>query len=156
MEQVQALAEVQAIEADYEGVNRKKMLAYLLKKGLPIEVATRLDDLWNEVKCVAGHVIQVGKVIVCRIIEFIRSYPHTAMGVLIGAAIGSLTGAIPFLGPVLAPLATSLGAIVGGVAGAKIDVGCDGTQAVVVVARDFFKMLIDIFNALFNKNSAVE
>lgn len=153
MEYEIALAEIQQVENEYKNVNRAKMRAYLLKKGLPIEVVTRLDDLWDVTKSAAGKIIEVGKVIFCRIMQFIGTYPHTAIGVLVGAAIGSMTNAVPLLGPLLFPISTALGAVVGGLAGAKLDTGKGEYESVIIVARDFFKMLIDIFNAIFGKNT---
>lgn len=145
-----AVDKVILLEGDYKDVDRSKMRAWLLKKGLPIEIVTRLDDLWEDTKIIAGHVIQVGKLIFCRILEFIATYPHAAIGALVGAAIGALMNGVPLLGPLLAPLSSSLGAIIGAVGGAQLDTGRGDLQSVIMVAKDFFMMLIDIFNALFN------
>ncbi len=148
-----AVDEMVLLQKKYEGVDREKMRAWLLKKGLPIEVVTRLDDLWDATTTIAGHVLRVSKIIFCRILEFIKTYPNTAIGILIGAAIGALVNAVPFLGPMLAPITTALGAIAGAVAGAQLDTGKDGLQSIIIVAKEFFMMLIDIFKAIFNKNN---
>lgn len=145
-----AIEKVEGLETTYKNVNRSKMRAWLLKKGLPIEVVTRLDDLWDDTKVIAGRVITVGKIIFCRILEFIKTYPHAAIGALIGAAVGALMNGVPLFGPWLAPLSTSLGAIVGAVGGAQLDTGKGDLQSVIIVAKDFFMMIIDIFNAIFN------
>ena len=150
MEFQTAMNEVLELEDSYKDVNRTKMSAWLLKKGLPIEVVTRLDDLWDDTKVIAGRVITVGKIIFCRILEFIKTYPHAAIGTLIGAAIGALVNGVPLLGPLLAPLTSGLGAIMGAVAGATLDTGKGDLQSIILVAKDFFWMLIDIFNTLFN------
>lgn len=145
-----AVDKVLLLEDDYKDVDRSKMRAWLLKKGLPIEIVTRLDDLWEDTKIIAGRVIQVGKLIFCRILEFIATYPHAAIGALVGAAIGALMNGVPLLGPLLAPLSSSLGAIIGAVGGAQLDTGRGDLQSIIMVAKDFFTMLIDIFNAIFN------
>lgn len=150
MEFQTAMKEVLLYETRYQDVNRSKMSAWLLKKGLPIDVVTRLDDLWDDTKLVAGRVITVGKIIFCRILEFIKAYPHAAIGALVGAAIGALTNGVPLLGPLLAPITSGLGAIVGAVGGATLDTGKGDIQSIILVAKDFFMMLIDIFNAIFN------
>lgn len=150
MEYSVAIDTVQDLEESYSNVDRSKMRAWLLKKGLPIEIVTRLDDLWEDTKIIAGRVIQVGKLIFCRILEFIATYPHAAIGALVGAAIGALMNGVPILGPLLAPLSSSLGAIIGAVGGAQLDTGRGDLQSVILVAKDFFMMLIDIFNAIFN------
>lgn len=150
MELEVAMAKVEELERTYKNVDRSKMRAWLLKKGLPIEVVTRLDDLWDDTKVIAGRVITVGKIIFCRILEFIKTYPHAAIGALIGAAVGALMNGVPLLGPWLAPVSTSLGAVIGAVGGAQLDTGKGDLQSVIIVAKDFFMMVIDIFNAIFN------
>lgn len=150
MEFQTAMNEVVELEDYYKDVNRTKMSAWLIKKGLPIEIVTRLDDLWDDTKVIAGRVITVGKIIFCRILEFIKSYPHAAIGTLVGAAIGALINGVPLLGPLLAPLTSGLGAVVGAVAGATLDTGKGDLQSIILVAKDFFMMIIDIFNAIFN------
>lgn len=145
-----AIEKVENLETTYKNVDRSKMRAWLVKKGLPIEVVTRLDDLWDDTKVIAGRVITVGKIIFCRILEFIKTYPHAAIGALIGAAVGALLNGVPLLGPWLAPISTSLGAVVGAVGGAQLDTGKGDLQSVIIVAKDFFMMIIDIFNAIFN------
>lgn len=150
MEYTQAMHQLMELEESYSDVDRGKLRAWLLKKGLPIEIVTRLDDLWEDTRTISGRVITVGKIIFCRIIEFIRTYPHAAIGALIGAAIGALMNGVPILGPMLAPLSTSLGAIIGAVGGAQLDTGKGDLQSIIMVARDFFRMLIDIFNTIFN------
>lgn len=156
MDQKSAINEIEVLEKDYRNVNRVKMRAYLLKKGLPIEVVTRLDDLWDATKKIGGKVIEVGKVIFCRIMQFIGTYPKTAIGILVGAAIGSLASAVPLLGSLLAPITTALGAVMGGLAGAKMDTGKNELECVMQIAQDFFKMIIDIFSALFGKSENLE
>lgn len=150
MDYVVALNQVMELEAAYNDVDRSKLRAWLFKKGLPIEIVTRLDDLWEDTRTISGRVITVGKIIFCRIIEFIKTYPHAAIGALIGAAIGALMNGVPILGPMLAPLSTSLGALIGAVGGAQLDTGKGDLQSIIMVARDFFMMIIDIFNAIFN------
>lgn len=150
MELEVAMAKVEELERTYKNVDRSKMRAWLLKKGLPIEVVTRLDDMWDDTKVIAGRVITVGKIIFCRILEFIKTYPHAAIGALIGAAVGALMNGVPLLGPWLAPVSTSLGAVIGAVGGAQLDTGKGDLQSVIIVAKDFFMMVIDIFNAIFN------
>lgn len=145
-----AIDKVVVLEDNYQTVDRVKMRAWLLKKGLPIEVVTRLDDLWEDTKYIAGRVINVGKIIFCRILEFIKSFPHAAIGALVGAAVGALMNGVPILGMWLAPITTSLGAVVGAVGGATLDTGKGDIQSVIVVAKEFFMMIIDIFNAIFN------
>lgn len=149
MELSVAVDEIGKLEFEYESIDRQKMRAYLLKRGLPIEVVTRLDDLWTATKEIWGKVLKVGKIIFLKIAEFIAKYPHVAIGILVGAAIGFLVNGIPLLGPLLSPITTALGALAGGIAGAKIDTGKDGLQSLIIVVKDFFSLIIEIFQAIF-------
>ena len=42
----------------------------MLKRGVPPEIVTRLEDLWKATKVIAGEVINVGRIIVIKILEF--------------------------------------------------------------------------------------
>lgn len=121
------------------------------KQGLPLEITTRLQDLWSVTKNMAGQVIHIGKIIVCKIIDFIKVHPHAAIGAALGAAVGSLTALIPWIGPLIAPLATAICSMLGLLSGTLLD-HCNesGTlmQALIMAAKDFFKLLADIFMAL--------
>lgn len=152
MELQTALHDVIVIEANYKNVDRTKMRAWLLKKGLPIEIVTRLDDLWDNTAAVSDKIIEIGKIIFCKIIEFIKKYPHAAIGSLVGAAVGALINGIPLLGSLLAPLASSIGVIIGVAGGAQLDTGKGDIQSLIIVAKDFFKMIIDIFNVILKKD----
>lgn len=78
-----------------------------------------------------------------------------------GAAIGALVSMIPFLGPYLAPIITLLGVTIGAVAGHQLDKHDKGkfvntdlnpiliTQDLIEIAKEFFKLLIDVFNTVF-------
>lgn len=148
MERAMAFQEVEALVNYYESVDRRKMRAYLLKKGLPIEAVTRLDNLWDETKTVAGKIIKIGKIIYCKILDFIAKYKHAAIGILVGAACGALASAIPLIGPLIAPVIAGLGALYGLACGAQMDTGQGVMQSVILIAKDFFALLIEIFNAI--------
>jgi len=123
--------------------------------GLPQEIITRINDLWEKTKTIGGQVIHIGKVILSEIMRFIRANPHLAIGIAIGAAVGALTSMIPFIGPLIAPLATAIFMLVGGIAGYQIDQGKDPkdgvigvTQELIMIAKKFFDLFGNIFNAL--------
>jgi hypothetical protein len=123
--------------------------------GLPQEIITRIDELWEKTKIIGGQVIHIGKIIFAEILRFIKENPHLAVGVAIGAAVGALLSMIPFLGPILAPLAVAISILVGGISGYRLDQGqkpTDGvvgvTQELILIAKKFFELFADIFNAL--------
>jgi hypothetical protein len=118
---------------------------------LPAEFVTRLEEIWKKTKEVAGEIVQIGKIIVGKIFDFIRANQNLALGVAIGAAISAIVGMVPFLGFILGPLAGLATVPAGIYFGIKIDakqknVGFD--EQLFTVARQFFNIFAEIFNAL--------
>ena len=139
-----------AIELD-----RVDTVTQLTNMGLPQEVITRIEELWEKTKIVGGQVIHIGKVILAEIMKFIKENPHLSVGLALGAALGALTGMIPFIGPLLAPLVAALTMVVGGIAGLRLDRGEDPgddfigvTQELILIAKKFFELFANILNAL--------
>jgi hypothetical protein len=130
-------------------------IAKLTNMGLPQEIITRIDDLWSKTKEISGQIVHIGKIILAEIMKFISAHPHLAVGVAIGAAIGALTALVPFIGPMLAPFAVVVSTFISGLAGHRLDCGDDNyhgiiglTQEVIVIAKSFFELFANIFNAL--------
>lgn len=139
-----------AIELD-----RIDTVAQLTNMGLPQEVITRIEELWEKTKIVGGQVIHIGKVILAEIMKFIKENQNLAVGMAIGAAIGALTNLIPFIGPLLAPLVAAVSIFVGGIIGHGLDESRDPrdgfvgiSQELIIFAKKFFELFADIINAL--------
>lgn len=136
-------------------IDRIDAIAQLTNSGLPQEVITRIDELWEKTKIIGGQVIHIGKIILVEIMKFIKENPHLAVGVAIGAAVGALISMIPFFGPILAPFLAAISIVVGGIAGYRLDQGqkqIEGvvgvTQELILIAKKFFELFSDIFNVL--------
>ncbi|MBD2014735.1 DUF2273 domain-containing protein [Microcoleus sp. FACHB-53] len=143
-------------QVDADSMSSSELYAWLVDSGLPHEVTIRLHELASYTKKSGNKVLAVGKIILLKIIEFIKAHPNLAMGVALGAAVGLLVNSVPVLGSVLAPLATVLGITIGAIAGHRLDKGKEVNegiigvaQDIIEIARDFFKLFIDIFNAIF-------
>jgi hypothetical protein len=141
-------------------LDRIDAIAQLTNMGLPQEVISRIEDLWVKTQIIGGQVIHIGKVILAEIMKFIKENPHLATGVAIGAAVGALISLIPFFGPFLAPLAAAISMLIGGIAGYRIDQGKESkdgvigvTQELIMIAKKFFELFGNIFNALRSKFS---
>lgn len=132
---------------------------WLNKTGLPHEVIIRLHELATYTKKAGNKVIHVGKIILIKIIEFVKAHPHLALGVAMGAAVGYLVNSIPFVGQILAPLATALGIVIFGIAGHRLDKRSQGKEVqsgilgvaedVIEIAAAFLKLVADVFNTIF-------
>lgn len=139
-------------------MNKLDLITRFTNKNLPQEIVTRLEWLWEETKVVAGEVVQIGKIILMKIWEWVERNPNMVIGMAIGGAIGALTSLVPFIGPFLAPIATALGIVIGGLAGTRLGkkmdgqvVGAGGMQLaedMITMAKEFFKLLAAIFLGL--------
>ena len=142
------------VEAD--SLTSSDLYAWLVDSGLPYEVTIRLHELATYTKKSGNKVLAVGKILLIKIIEFVKAHPNLAMGVALGAAVGLLVNSVPVLGSVLAPLATALGITIGAIAGHRLDKGKEVNHGIIGVAQDiieitraFFQLLIDVFNTIF-------
>jgi len=143
-------------QVDADSMSSSDLYVWLNDIGLPHEVTIRLHELATYTKKAGNKVLAVGKIVLIKIIEFVKAHPNLATGIALGAAVGLLVSSVPFIGPVLAPLAAVLGITVGAIAGHRLDQGyrqVDGivgvTQDFIQIARLFFQLLIDVFNAAF-------
>ena len=128
--------------------------AWLKERGLPDEAAIRLKAVAEITAEVGKRLINVGKMILIRIMEFVKAHPNLAIGVAIGAAIAAVVNAIPWIGPFLAPIATVIGVTVGAISGHRLDKAAAGTpqnsglvaigQDIIEIATAFFNLLMDI------------
>lgn len=135
----QGLLELSILNASYVKRDFSDVVVEMLKRGVPPEIVTRLEDLWKATKVIAGEVINVGRIIVIKILEFANENQKIAIGVALGAAVGALTALIPFIGPIIAPFAAVIVAVYGG-----INVSGDG---IFTLANKSFKLLADIINS---------
>jgi hypothetical protein len=137
------------------GLGKEETFTWLLKSGVPVEVATRMEDLWSKTKILGDQVIHLGRIIIFKIIEFIKNNPHTAIGMLLGAAFGALVNLVPFLGTLLAPTTTVIGAVFGGLIGARIDnpEATSTYEAAIILARKFFYAFAELLKVIYHQFS---
>lgn len=158
MTESKAKIELATLEAQYKDIDKVDIISKLSNQKLPLEVVTRMQELWDKTKSIAGQVFSIGKIILIKIWEFISNNKHLALGVAIGAAIGALVNLIPLIGSFIAPLAIAVGAFIGGVAGMQLDKVANGQLPstnvfdvfgdAINIAVKFFKLLADIFKAV--------
>ncbi|MEA3522262.1 MAG: hypothetical protein U9R50_04755 [Campylobacterota bacterium] len=130
------------------------------KMGLSQEVVSALKEISiKTAKDIAGKTIEIGKIIVMKIIDFIKENPGLAIGAAIGGAIGALSFFIPFIGAFVGPIGTYLGAGIGGLIGNKIQNTHEGKlnsgglageiENAMNIAKKFFNLLKEIFLSIF-------
>jgi hypothetical protein len=120
----------------------------LLDRGLPPELVTRMQDLWDKTKVIAGELVAVGKIIIKKIAEFFLANPGLAIGLAIGAALAALISSIPFIGALLAPLVVVISTLYG----YNIQLGGRDSllYSTITLAKEFFMLLISTFKAVAN------
>jgi hypothetical protein len=153
-----AQMKLMALQSNTKDTNWIDAVVEFTNRGIPPEVVTRLQELWDVTKIIGGQVYEVGKILVMKIIEFILLNPKMVVGAVIGVAIGSLTNFIPFIGPMLAPLAIAVGLFFGAVAGHRLDKIAKGEMSgfhdtgiladLITMAQEFWRGIVEIFTAL--------
>ncbi|MNT27814.1 hypothetical protein D3C72_1634580 [compost metagenome] len=119
-----------------------------VSRGIPVEIMTRLQGMWNLTKEIAGEVVAIGKIVVRKIFEFLKANPNLSIGIALGAAVGALISGIPFIGPLLAPLSAGLSMLYGAAVGSTLDQGVQSNDpfvAATLLARKFFELIQSIF-----------
>ena len=156
--QEQGLFELSMLNAERAQYEFDDVMVEGLNMGIPPEILTRLQELWEATKEIAGEIVAIGKIIVMEIINFLRANATIAVGVAIGAAVSSLLLIIPFIGPLLFPLAALLTITYGFGVGAAMqygDVSGSPLTAAVALATKFFDLFIRVMKAVaeYWKNS---
>ena len=105
----EGMLELSMINAEVKERDFTETIVELLNRNIPTEIVTRLKELWEATKTLAGEVIRIGKIIVHKIIDFVRANPNLTVGLALGAAVSSLVGMVPFIGASIQPLATAIG-----------------------------------------------
>lgn len=128
-----------------------------MNSGLSSDVACRLHELIGFTKRVGNKAFNIGKILLIKIIDFVKAHPFLVTGICIGAvvemAITTLITSIPFVGPLLAPVAAALGitiAVTGAVIGHNLNKRFSGIgEDIVEIAKSFFDLVAEVFNTIF-------
>ena len=102
--QEQGMFELSMLNAETSEAEFEEVIIEGIKRGIPTEILTRLKELWEMSKEVAGEAVAIGKIIVMAIIEFIKANPMITVGLILGAAVSTLVLGIPFGAIVVASL----------------------------------------------------
>ncbi len=154
MEENEAKLKLFILNSKAQSYDKTDAFVFFTNKGLPFEFSTRLEDLWETTIEIGKDTVNVGRIIIYHIIEFVKKNPNMALGLCIGAILSVLEGMIPFLGKLLMPLALTLGIIIGGVAGHKLDrkqtkePEQSFPEDLISAVKIFLQLLIDIYNSL--------
>lgn len=143
--------ELALLNAEARRTDPDDLFDELRRRGVPPEIAQRLRELWGKTKVIAGQLVEVGKIVVAKLVEFLRQHPGLLIGAALGAALGLLSSQIPVIGGFLAPILAVVGAIYGAAIGHGIDSGRPNAPFLILAwdaARIFFAFLVDLFTTL--------
>lgn len=161
--------EMALFQAAADSLTSNELYVWLLDSGLPERITTKLHELVTYTKKAGNKIFAVGKIILIKIIEFVKAHPHLVAGIGIGLTVGlavqTLVSSIPFIGAVLAPLAGALSSTLGitilGIAGHRLDKRSRGKQVsesfigvaedFIEITKEFFEFIADIFNTIFHQ-----
>ena len=151
----QAAFQLVLMDAEARSIPREDFYASLTNLALPQDVVDALHGLVDKTSSVAGRIIHVGKVVLMKIIEFVKSHPGLSAGIALGAAVACLIHWIPFLGPILGGVAITFGMVTGQMVDARRrgepmerpNLFTAG-EKLIEVALEFFKLFIEIWNAV--------
>ena len=141
---------------------KDEVFEYFISHNLSKTAISYITRLWDYTKDVAGSVVSIGKIIVMKIINFIKENPNMAFGAALGAIAGAMAGTfvgwIPFIGQALSVLSITGGMMMGAIAGDRMDRAekgefvDDGLLAVfgdtISIAKKFIKLFAEIIQAI--------
>ncbi|MGX3044463.1 hypothetical protein [Helicobacter sp. T3_23-1056] len=107
----------------------KSMARVLMDMGVPRDIAYTIDELTDKAIIIGNKLYDIGKILLLKIIEFIKANPNLSAGIGLGICIAAfnsvLVGIVPFIGVWLAPLVAKLTALLsiplGAIVGALLD-----------------------------------
>ena len=145
------LFDLTLLNAESSAANFDDVVIEGIQRGIPPELLTRLKELWEKTKLIAGEIVAVGKIIVQQIFNFLKDNPKLTLGIALGAAVSALIAGIPFIGAILEPISTIISTLYGAGVGAAMQAGdYSGSPytAAIELANKFFELIKKIFNAI--------
>ena len=154
---VEAVAKfnLMGLQSSSNSFSKIDMISFFTNAGISQEVILRVQTLWEETKKMAGQVYAIGKIIIIKLIDFIKDNPAMAIGVAMGVGLGFVASSVPFIGFLIAPLVTAISVTIGAFRGHRIDrliKGEDVHNSIIddafSIAKTFWAFFSDIFETL--------
>jgi hypothetical protein len=148
-------------------VQNDEIFKQIRELGLSKTILTQLCKLVKITRKVAGETFFIGKMILIRVLHFIKVHPFlvTSLGlsVVIANIVASLIASIPVFGGFLISLLSALkidialkvtGTVISMVFGDSLDKQFPSLgESIFKIAKDFFCLFIDVFNMIFAGNN---
>ena len=118
-------ASLTSLEIEALKLDKYKVKEWFEEKKIPSHIVNYILKLYDHTKNVSQEVIYIGRIIVLKIMDFIKENPNLSIGIALGAATGFLAGTfmnvIPFIGNILQTIAIGIGIFIGAIAGYRLD-----------------------------------
>lgn len=166
MTTAQGKMELLILQAKAEQVNEADFISELVNKGLSGEIIAKLQILFSQVQYIGKQIINVGKIILMKLWEFIEENPLLSITIALGFALVALlslmVGWIPGIGPMIVGI---LGLIIiprGIYIGASLDkiwikikngeqLGDSFIEETLEISKKFMTLLVEIFKSVKNE-----
>ena len=155
MDKNKATFEALLFQAEASGLDKVETMAFLSNQGVPLEVITRMDSLWEQTVMVANQVLHIGKIIIMKLIQFIKENPNMIIGLAIGLGLGMLSASVPFIGNFIAPIVTVAFSTIFVLKGHRLDktmkgeyIGDSLIEDTIIIIKKFWSFFYEIFNAV--------
>jgi uncharacterized membrane protein len=155
-----------------ESIRSSEIYSRLQELRLPTEVVDVLYGLIDKTKKIGDRVFNIGKIVLLKVIDFVKAHPFLSLGIasgifvgqniiIVGHAITGLISYIPFLGNLLTPILATITAILGTIPsvvaamlGHRLDKKIpDIGQSVDEIVKLFFSLLIEVFNTVISTDN---
>jgi len=144
--------------------SKDAVFEFFMIKNLPKQVIHYITKLWDYTHTIGESVIAIGKIILLKIIDFIKENPNMAFGTALGAIAGAMASSfiswIPFIGQALSVITIGAGMLIGAIAGDRMDRAENGEYVdeslmsvfgdTISVAKKFIQLFIDIIKTIKN------
>lgn len=163
MEKVKAEFELLGMQAKAAKLEEVDFIAWLINKGLPPEVVNRLKELFCKIQYIGGQAINIGKIIIMKLMQFVDENQHMVIGMAIGIGISvlasAMAAAVPLIGGLLSGIAFTITAFIviplGTLQGHRLDKALNGELTgdsliadMITIARRFWELFVDIFSTI--------
>jgi hypothetical protein len=160
---LQALSKLRDWNRESKFVQNDEIFKQIRELGLPKRILAQLCKLVKLTRKFAGETFFIGKMILIRILHFIKVHPFlvTSIGlsVVIANIVASLIASIPVFGGYLISLLSALKIDIllkvgSAIYGVILDERFPSLgKSVFEIAEDFFCLFIDVFNIIFAGNN---
>ena len=159
------LAEIELLGLENDakaGYSKEDIIDFFVDKELHKTVRSYLTRLWDYTVHVSGSIVEIGKIVLNKIVDFIKENPNMAFGAALGAIAGAMAsifiGWIPFVGQALSALCVAGGMLIGAIAGNRMDRVERGEYVddsimsifgdIISVAKKFIQFFVDIIQTI--------